>query len=105
PHSVLEIWRDELRHLSTTPWWSRRVPENLEQIVDRGEISILRSGRREGFALPRLASDRCSVARAFRATGALSTTPVLRGHLDTLIFSTLFLQAKEWSYFFSAAPR
>ena|SRR5436190_2322383 len=43
------------------------VPQDLEQIVDRREISILRSGRREGFALPRLASDRCSVARAFRA--------------------------------------
>src|SRR5207244_2310024 len=68
-----------------TPRWRRRVPENLEQIVDRREISILRSGRREGFALPRLASDRCSVARAFRATGALSKTPVLRGHLDNLV--------------------
>ncbi len=26
PHSVLEIGRDELRHRSTTPWWSRQVP-------------------------------------------------------------------------------
>src|SRR5205809_7351628 len=67
PHSVLEVWRDELRHLSTTPWRSCRVPQDLEQIVDRREISILRSGRREGLALPRLASDRCSVARGFRA--------------------------------------
>src|SRR5258708_4949809 len=67
-------------------WRSCRVPEDLEQIVDRREISILRSGRREGFALPR---DRCSVSRAFRATGALSKTPVLRGHLDNLIFSRL----------------
>src|SRR5206468_4206568 len=80
---VVEIWRDEHRHLRAAPWRSGRVPEDLEQIVDRRQISILRSGRREGLALPRLASNRCSVSRAFRATGALSETPVLSGHLDT----------------------
>src|SRR6266480_3008412 len=53
--SILEIGRDELRDLSTTPWRSRRVPKDLEQVGDF-------SGRRERFALPRLASDRCSVA-------------------------------------------
>jgi hypothetical protein len=29
PHSVLEIWRDEHRHLRAAPWRSRRVPEGL----------------------------------------------------------------------------
>src|SRR6266480_1744072 len=72
--SILEIGRDELRDLSTTPWRSRRVPKDLEQVGDRREIGIRLSGRRERFALPRLASDRCSAARAFRATGALSKT-------------------------------
>ena len=93
--SILEIGRDELRDLSTTPWRNRRVPKDLEQVGDRREIGIRLSGRRERFALPRLASDRCSVARAFRATGALSKTPVLRGHLDNLIFFRLFHRAKE----------
>src|SRR5205809_2068274 len=83
-------------------WRSCRVPQDLEQIVDRREISILRSGRREGFALPRLASDRCSVARTFRTTGALSKTPVLCGHLDNSIFSDFFT-GQGMSVFLSAA--
>ena len=93
-HSILEIWRDEHRDLRAAPRRGRRVSHDLEQKVNRREIGILRSGRGESFALPRLASDGCSVARAFRATGALSKTPVLCGHLDNLIFSELFTEHK-----------
>jgi hypothetical protein len=90
PHSVLEIWRDEYRYLRAAPWRSHRVPEGFQQIVNRREIGILRSGRGKGLGLPRLPSDRRSVSRAFWTTGALPKTPVFRGHLDNLIFSSHF---------------
>jgi hypothetical protein len=60
PHSVLEIWRDEHRHLRAAPRRSRRVPEGLQQIVE----GTLCSGRRESF--PRASGKRLAPLKARR---------------------------------------
>src|SRR5205814_703934 len=73
--SRLEIGRAALRDLNMSLGRTRRKlrhPDSQGRRTDRCRYSSL---RHSSCSLPRLASDRCSVGRAFRATGALSKTP------------------------------
>src|SRR3954454_24247711 len=85
PHPILEICRDELGDFRPPAGRSRRVPEDLQQEINRPEIGIFSPRRRESFALPRLPSDSRPISRAFRATGTFTKTAVFSSHLDILI--------------------
>jgi hypothetical protein len=58
--------RDEVERLRAAEQEARYLSASVDHIMESRD------------------QDRCPVARAFRATGALSKTPVLRRHLDNL---------------------